>query len=207
MTLETYGLYLLTVLLFFAHPPGPSQLLFISGSIRHGLRGAVPIMAGDLSANAIQIALAGFGLASLVALSAEAFTILKWLGVAYLVWVAVAMIRDAGSPRKAAPPPAATLFRRGFLASAANPYAGVVFAALFPQFSDAGGAVLPQVLILGATYLIIDGAILLLMGGFARRLVAALGSRAEVWLQCLSGITLLIVATLIGVRAAPGTGK
>ena len=208
MIVETYILYLGTVLLFFAHPPGPSQLLFIGGSLQHGLKGAMPIMAGDLSANAIQIVIAGFGLASLIALSATAFTVLKYLGVAYLIWMGVRMIRDATRSRTARPAPSrGVLFRRGFMTSAANPYAVVFFAALFPQFISLDAPVAPQVAILGATYLVIDGAILIAMGACATRLVAALGSKFEKWLSITSGAALILAAIAIGLRGEPEAAK
>ena len=201
MTIDAYGLYLLTVLVFFAHPPGPSQLLFVAGSLRHGARGALPIMAGDLSANAAQILAAGFGLAGLVALSGEAFLAIKWLGVAYLVWMGARIIRSAGRGRAGeAAPDRGKLFREGFLTSAANPYAVVFFAALFPQFVDPARALTPQIAILGATYLVIDGAILLAMGAAATRLAAALGGAFERWMGRVSGATLIGTAILIGLR-------
>lgn len=201
MSIETYLIYFGTVLLFFAHPPGPSQLLFIGGAMQHGLKKAMPIMAGDLSANAIQIMIAGFGLASIIALSAGAFTAIKWAGVAYLIWMGLRMIRDATRPAGAKPAPSGrALFRRGFMTSAANPYAVVFFAALFPQFIDPTIPVASQVAILGVTYLIIDGAILLAMGAFASRLVAALGSKFEKWLSILSGVGLIAAAIAIAAR-------
>ncbi len=204
IAMETYLIYLGAVLVFFAHPPGPSQLLFIGGSIQHGLRGALPIMAGDLSANALQMLIAGFGLVSLLSLSANVFGVIKWVGIAYLVWIGIAMIRDAGRAKAArVTPPKGRLFRKGFLTSAANPYAVVFFAALFPQFIDPAAPVAPQILILGLTYLIIDGAILLLMGAMAVRLVAWLGSRAEIALARISGISLIIAACALALRGEP----
>ena len=201
MTLETYIVYLGTVLVFFAHPPGPSQLLFIGGSMQHGLRRALPILSGDLSANALQIAVAGFGLSTLIALSADAFTAIKWAGVIYLVWMGVRIIRDAATPRTIKPAPSSgQLFRLGFVTSAANPYAVVFFAALFPQFIDPAVPVMPQVLVLGVTYLIIDGAILIAMGMFAAKLVAAFGSTVQRWLGIGSGVGLIAAATAIALR-------
>ncbi len=70
MSLETYLAYLATVLVFFARPPGPSQLLFMAHSMQRGVKRSVPVMAGDLSANTIQILIAGFGLAAIATSSA-----------------------------------------------------------------------------------------------------------------------------------------
>lgn len=204
MTLDTYLLYLATVLIFFAHPPGPSQVLFIAGSMQHGLRRALSIMAGDLSANAIQITIAGFGLAGLIAISANVFTAIKWAGIAYLAYLGIKMILQARRARgRVAPPKTSALFRQGFVTSAANPYAVVFFAALFPQFIDPAQPVPLQVLILGATYLAIDGAILLLMGSAAIRLMRLFRPTVERWMGLISGAGLLIAAALLALRGTP----
>ncbi|MEM6824137.1 MAG: LysE family transporter [Pseudomonadota bacterium] len=204
MTIETYLAYLATVLIFFAHPPGPSQMLFVAGAMRHGLRRATPILAGDLSANGLQIIAAGFGLAGLIAASATAFAAIKWAGIAYLLWVGLRIILDArrGSATREAPN-RGQLFRRGFLTSAANPYAVVFFAALFPQFLDPALPLIPQIAILGITYIVIDGAILLLMGGAAERISRALGGAFERWLGYASGAGLIAAAAALALRGLP----
>lgn len=206
MTVETYLAYLATVLLFFAHPPGPSQILFVAGAMRHGTRRALPIMAGDLSANTVQILVAGFGLAGLIAASATAFAIVKWAGIAYLVWIGIRIIRDARPPgHSRGIPRAGDLFRRGFMTSAANPYAVVFFAALFPQFLDPTRPVLLQIAMLGVTYLVVDGTILLLMGGAAERLSRALGGKVAHWLGWFSGAGMIAAAATLAVRGLPET--
>ena len=109
------------------------------------------------------------------AATADALIVLKWAGVAYLLWMAYRTFR--------APPPnlatggrlsntGMTFARRGFITSASNPKAVFFFAALFPQFIDAGLPIWPQLFILGATYLAIDGVILVLYGAIAERSVA-----------------------------------
>lgn len=209
MTLDTYLIYLVTVFVFFAHPPGPSQILFMAGSMQHGVRRALPIMAGDLFANSLQILVAGFGLAGLIAVSANVFSVVKWAGVAYLVYIGVNTILAVRRARSAHPaaPKRSALFRQGFITSAANPYAVVFFAALFPQFIDTGLPVAPQVAILGATYIIIDGSILLIMGSAAASLFRILGSRIERWVGVFSGIGLLGAAAMLAFRGEPGAAE
>ena len=199
MTLSTYLAYLATVLVFFVHPPGPSQLLFMANSMRHGVRGALPTMVGDLSANSVQIIVAGFGLASLVALSAEFFFAVKWAGVLYLVWVGVRTIVSSSRPAAAAQKRDA-LFRQGFITSAANPYAVIFFAALLPQFIDTSQPMTPQIAILGATYIAIDGTILLVMGFTSQRLFALLGSAAHRWANGISGVLMIGAAILLSFK-------
>lgn len=177
MPLETYLLYLAAVAVFFATPPDTSQLLIISNSIRHGLRRSLWTVAGDLSANCLQMTGAAFGLAAIIATSAGAFLWIKWLGVAYLAWIGLQLIlmreeeEQVGASGSASP---AGLYRQGFITSMANPFAVVFFGALFPQFIDPDAAILPQLLILGATYLVVDAAILVLWGWLGTQAVARL---------------------------------
>ncbi|WP_286910259.1 LysE family translocator [Roseovarius sp.] len=177
MLMETYLIYLAAVAVFFATPPDTSQLLIISNSVRYGLRRSAYTIAGDLTANSLQMTGAAFGLAAIIATSASAFVWIKWLGVAYLVWIGLQLILAKDRPEDVAATASgqsARLFRQGFVTSMANPFAVVFFGALFPQFIDPMMPVLPQLLILGLTYLVVDGAILLLWGWLGLRAAAAL---------------------------------
>lgn len=172
MPIETYLFYLAAVAAFFATPPDTSQLLIISNSIRHGLKKSVWTIAGDLSANCVQMIAAAFGLATIIATSASAFLWIKWLGVAYLAWIGLQLILSKETEQNIPANKGGTafrLYRQGFITSMANPFAVVFFGALFPQFINPAIPVLPQLLILGATYIVIDGAILLLWGWLGLR--------------------------------------
>lgn len=177
MTAETYLLYLAAVAVFFATPPDTSQLLIVSNSIRYGVRRSIFTIAGDLSANSLQMTGAAFGLAAIIATSADAFLWVKWLGVAYLVWIGLSIILAKDQSKEVSATGSGQsfrLFRQGFVTSMANPFAVVFFGALFPQFIDPSRPVMPQLLILGATYLVVDGAILLLWGWIGVRAASVL---------------------------------
>ena len=177
MPIETYLIYLAAVAVFFATPPDTSQLLIISNSVRYGLRRSAYTIAGDLTANSLQMTGAAFGLAAIITTSANAFIWIKWLGVAYLVWIGLQFVFSKDQPNDVAATSSAQsyrLFRQGFVTSMANPFAVVFFGALFPQFIDPTLPVLPQLLILGVTYLVVDGAILLLWGWLGVRAASAL---------------------------------
>ncbi len=177
MPIETYLIYLAAIAVFFATPPDTSQLLVISNSIRHGLTRSVFTIAGDLTANCLQMMGAAFGLAAIIATSASAFVWIKWLGVAYLVWIGLQLVlaKDNGVGVEAASSGTSfRLFRQGFVTSMANPFAVVFFGALFPQFIDQALPVIPQLLILGLTYVLVDGAILLLWGWLGLRAAVVL---------------------------------
>lgn len=177
MPLETYLIYLAAIAVFFATPPDTSQLLVISNSVRHGLKRSLYTIAGDLTANSLQMTGAAFGLAALIATSASAFLWIKWLGVVYLVWIGVQLMLSKDPPDGVTPTSSGQsfrLFRQGFVTSMANPFAVVFFGALFPQFIDPTMPVLPQLLVLGVTYLVVDGIILLVWGWLGVRAATAL---------------------------------
>jgi len=197
---ETYLLYLGVLAAFFASPPDTSQLLIVSNSLRHGLRRSLATIAGDLSANAIQMTLAAFGLTAVIAANADALWVVKWAGVAYLAWIGLRLMlgRDRASGPDAAAP--GRLFRQGFVTSSANPYAVVFFGALFPQFIDPAAAILPQLLILGGTYLLVDGLTLLLWGWAARHTLGRVTALTGVWINRISGALMLGAAALLGLK-------
>lgn len=201
MPMETYLIYLGVLAAFFVTPPDTSQLLIISNSLRHGLRRATVTIAGDLTANAVQMSLAAFGLTALIATSAGALSVVKWAGVVYLVWIGLKLLLargGAGTELRAAAP--GRLFRQGFLTSSANPYAVVFFGALFPQFIDPALPVLPQLLILGLTYLVVDGLILVLWGWAAIRTLGRVRRLTGVWINRVSGGLMIAAAVLLGLK-------
>lgn len=200
MLMETYLIYLAAVAVFFATPPDTSQLLIISNSVRYGLRRSAFTIAGDLTANSLQMTGAAFGLAAIIATSASAFVWIKWLGVAYLVWIGLQLILAKDRPEDvaaAASGQSARLFRQGFVTSMANPFAVVFFGALFPQFIDPMMPVLPQLLILGLTYLVVDGAILLLWGWLGLRAAAALRRFSFGLVNKICGALMIAAAMLL----------
>ena len=206
MSVETYLIYLGVLAAFFVTPPDTSQLLIISNSLRHGLRRSLATVVGDLSANSIQMTLAAFGLTAVVATSADALWIIKWLGVAYLAWIGLKLIFSR--EQVDAPTPAGGhLFRQGFVTSMANPYAVVFFGALFPQFIDTGQPVWPQLLILGVTYLLVDGIILVLRGWTARRTIGRLTAMTHQWVNRVSGTLMLGAAVLLGLKDIDQTAR
>ena len=200
MTIETYLLYLGALGVFFATPPDTSQLLIIANSARHGLKKSGWTIAGDLTANILQMTAAAFGIAAVIAASAEAFQIVKWLGVAYLAWIGLRLIisnsqgDDAGADGAGSP---IRLFRQGFITSSANPFAVMFFAALFPQFIDPTAATLPQLGILGGTYLLVDGFILLAWGWLAQRAAVRIRRHAFSLINRVCGTLMLGAAILL----------
>ena len=208
MTGETWLLYVGTVLVFMS-TPGPSHLLMLSTSMSNGFHRSLATAAGDLAANAIQIVLAGFGLAAVITGFRYGLSAVKWAGVAYLIWIGVRQIlasfRQVEESDVAPRVSAKRLWLRGFITSASNPKAVVFFAALFPQFLSSQYPLAPQIAILGATYLIIDGCFLVSYGKGASWLARKMLSHQRVWVDRAAGAGIIGAAVLLGLRATQDT--
>ncbi len=181
--------------------PGPSVLLATANSMNYGVKNTVGTILGDLSANAIQIILSSLGLASIIVSSGEIFSLIKWVGVTYLIYMGITKIvsqpKTGEFTNQKKDKNFLKLYSEGFFMSASNPKAIVFFAALFPLFIDQTLAFIPQILILGATYLIIDGVCLLLYVKFASKLKKYLQNKEKVHLQNKIIGTLLIFSGLM----------
>ncbi|OJJ14683.1 hypothetical protein BKI52_41335 [marine bacterium AO1-C] len=171
--------------------PGPSVLLATANSMKYGTKRTLGTILGDLSANLCQMILASLGLASIVVSSGELFQVIKWCGVAYLIYMGINKIltkpqidlstanEQEGNKRRGF----GKLYLEGFLMSAANPKAIVFFAALFPLFIVSNAPFLPQVVVMAITYLAVDGLSLLIYAQFAERLKLYLENQEKVHLQ------------------------
>jgi threonine/homoserine/homoserine lactone efflux protein len=186
MTLELWLSFVGTVLII-GITPGPSVLLATANSMSYGTKKTLGTIFGDLTANSLQIILSSAGLASIVISSGEVFSAIKWIGVGYLIYMGLNKILSkpvAGNFKKQQKERSFfKLYQEGFLMSASNPKAIVFFAALFPLFIHEQHAFVPQVLILGITYLAIDGICLLVYVSFASKLKQYLEDAQKVHLQ------------------------
>ncbi|MEM8794289.1 MAG: LysE family transporter [Pseudomonadota bacterium] len=203
MSFEIWTIYVATVLAFMI-TPGPSQLLMLSNSMVHGFRPSLATAAGDLSANALQMLAAGLGLAAILVASQGALTVIKWAGVAYLIWMGIRMWRNAGRFKSGTHAGRAAakrvLWLQGFMTSAANPKAVVFFAALFPQFIDPSAPLAPQLLILSLTYIAIDGTFLVSYGAGAGYIASRLKGRATAIVHRVGASFLIGAALLLGLK-------
>ncbi|WP_170428982.1 LysE family translocator [Ruegeria arenilitoris] len=202
MSFDIWLTYVATVLLLMS-TPGPSQLLMLSNSATNGLGRGVFTAAGDLTANLLQMLAAGLGLAAIIAASGTALAVIKWLGVAYLVYLGVKMIIKADRKEAHTAPLASrkSLWMQGFITSAANPKAVVFFAALFPLFIDGALPFWPQFAILSVTYLTLDGLFLTAYGGSASWLATRLKGSARLWLDRAGGGFMILAAILLGLKS------
>ena len=202
MELQTWVLYVLTVLALMS-TPGASQLLMLSNSATHGFKKSLATATGDLSANSLQMLAAALGLGVIVTSSETALQAIKWLGVAYLIWHGLRIIKTAkplSIQKDKGKQFDKTLFFQGFITSASNPKAVIFFAALFPQFIVYDDSFWLQFFVLSVTYLTIDGLFLCAYGWSAERIISLLKPKASIWVNRVGGLFLLLAALLLGLK-------
>lgn len=138
--------------------PGPSVLFTISRAMVLGRKAALLNVVGNAGGAAVQIIAVAAGLGALVAQSVAAYTVVKWVGAAYIVYLGVQAIRhrragdeiDAATPQVAR---ASRVLREGFVVGLTNPKTIVFLVAMLPQFvARELGAVPLQMLVLGAVF-------------------------------------------------------
>lgn len=138
--------------------PGPTILLVISYALGHGRRAAAPIVAGVALGDFTAMTASMLGLGALLAASAELFTILKWVGAAYLVYLGIQLWRapvgDAAATAAPMQKPG-RMFAHAWLVTALNPKSIVFFVAFLPQFLVLSEPMLPQMAIFEATFLVL----------------------------------------------------
>ena len=137
--------------------PGPTVLLVISYALGHGRRSASSTVAGVALGDFTAMTASMLGLGALLATSAALFTVLKWVGAAYLVFLGVKLWRApvAEAAVDAAAPIArpGRIFLHAYAVTALNPKSIVFFIAFLPQFLDGARALLPQLVIFEASFL------------------------------------------------------
>jgi threonine/homoserine/homoserine lactone efflux protein len=158
--------------------PGPSVLYIVTQSVSHGRRAGIVSVAGITTGTLVHIVAATVGLSALLASSALAFDVVKYLGAAYLI--AVGVRRLAGWERESVLRPRDTrdlgrLYRQGIVVNALNPKTALFFLAFLPQFVDPGrGMPWLQVLALGLLFAALgfcsDGVWALVAGTLGERL-------------------------------------
>jgi threonine/homoserine/homoserine lactone efflux protein len=151
MEISTLLMYL-TALAAVYLLPGPDMALVVATGAARGRRTALLTALGIAASRAVHVMLSGAGLAALLAAHPRMLDVVRWVGAAYLCFIAVQLLRADldKAPAAAAPRPAGSFLLRGFLTNLMNPKA-LLFCSLFlPQFISAGSSLPLQYLLLGA---------------------------------------------------------
>lgn len=164
--------------------PGAGAVAAMSAGLNHGFRRGYITTLGLVLGIWTQIVVVGVGLGAVVAASSTAFLVIKWAGVAYLVWLGIQQWRAPAVPlathAEVAPKVAArTMIFRAWVINALNPKGTVFLLAVMPQFLNLAEPLLPQYLVIAATLAFTD---LVVMAGYtalAARVLRALKSESH----------------------------
>ncbi len=151
--------------------PGAGAVAAMSAGLNHGFARGYFLTFGLIVGIWTQVLVVGVGLGALIATSSLAFSIIKWAGVAYLVWLGIQQWRAPATPLVASAAEAGahvtvarrTLFLRGWGVNAVNPKGTVFLLAVVPQFLDLGHALWPQYGVIALTLAFTD---LVVMAGY-----------------------------------------
>lgn len=166
-----------TTAILLALAPGPDNLFVMTQAAQQGRTAGLFVTLGLCTGLLFHTAAVTFGLAALFKASAEAFTLLKFIGAGYLLYLAWLSFRAGTAASSAATITAlgsAALYRRGIIMNITNPKVSIFFLAFLPQFTDpAKGALSAQLLLLGVIFIIatiiVFGAISILAGYFGEQ--------------------------------------
>lgn len=166
-----------TTSVLLALSPGPDNLFVMTQAGRHGRKAGLLVTLGLCTGLLFHTAAVTFGLAALFKASAAAFTILKFTGACYLLYLAWKAFRagtESGPTAAADQLNSVSLYRRGIIMNITNPKVSIFFLAFLPQFTDpAKGPLSAQLLLLGGVFIIaamvVFGAISILAGVFGER--------------------------------------
>jgi len=134
--------------------PGPNVALIVANSLAHGVRYGLVTVAGTSTTQGVQLIFVVFGFATVMAAMGAAFEWIRWIGVAYLVYLGIQSLRAPADPldNLAAPrKPIKRMFAEAVLVSATNPKVLLFYGAFFPQFIDADGPIVKQLVFSGSS--------------------------------------------------------
>ena len=188
--------------------PGPSVLFIVTRSVAQGRAAGLVAVLGVHAGSAIHALAATLGISAVLAASATAFTIIKYAGVAYLIWLGVRKLLTRDHAEETVELPVRSkrrMFWEGLVVNVLNPKTAIFFLAFLPQFTDpAAGPVAPQMLVLGLIWIVLgvlsDGSYAVLSSALAGRVRRSMRARRR--LDVGSGLVYLgLAAWLAGEKA------
>jgi threonine/homoserine/homoserine lactone efflux protein len=206
MTLESYLVFLpacFAINMAF----GPNNLLSLTNGAREGVWRATAAASGRLVAFSAMILIAALGLGALLAASELMFTVVKWVGAAYLVYLGIKLLRAGAPALEALDASARSSLRRlmlqEFWVAAGNPKAILVFTAFFPQFLD-GGSYAMSFFVMGATFITLELVAIAVYAAFGGRLGSlARGRRVLGLFNRISGSLMIAFGLMLALTRRP----
>ena len=200
--------------------PGADMALIMRQVFLGGTRLAQRTIFGNLSGLVVHAAALAVGLSALLVASAEAYTVVKLAGAAYLVYLGVLSLRAAWQSRREGPAPnpavegeavrhgratsvpsTRTAYLQGVISTVLNPKPALLFLTFLPQFVDTSRAVLPQILFLAGVHILVGLVWLTIYAHLIHRAHRTL-TRADVrrWLEGATGVVLIALGLRVAVE-------
>ena len=153
---HTFALFAAASLAFIA-VPGPSVIYIVSRSLAEGRRAGIVSALGIQTGGLVHVLAATIGVSALLASSAVAFSVVKYAGAAYLIYLGLRKLLAGEAPeeRAAGPVGRRQLYWQGVVVNSLNPKTALFFLAFLPQFVDPDGSTRGQLALLGITFVVI----------------------------------------------------
>jgi len=182
--------------------PGPDNLFVLTQSALNGAKSGLWVVLGLCSGLIFHSAAVALGLAALLKASVVAFTVIKFAGVAYLLYLAYQALRapvqalGQDAPKRSA----FSLYCRGLIMNITNPKVAIFFLAFFPQFTDPTyGPMIGQIALLGSVFIIMTflvfGGVAVLAGGLSDRMART--PKVQLWMNRVAGVVFIGLAAKI----------
>ena len=192
-------LLFIQIILFLFITPGSPRVLVVSYAMTYGMKKTVWTALGDISANAMQMIVVTFVIGSLLIRYPQIMVVMKWLGVAYLLYLAYVLyrtrVKNFNSSKEDASKNSLSFFRDGFMVAGLSPKALIFFGAIFPNFMDFNGNYIGQFIILAITYVVLDFTTLIIYGMGAKKISLWLQANPKT-INLVSSAALLIIALI-----------
>ena len=189
----------LQIILFLFITPGTPRIVIISYSMNYGVQKCIWTALGDVTANFIQATLVIFVIGSFFSENSNLLNIFKWIGVAYLLYLALDLYKSKPKNLNSNIPNTKSFFsffKDGFIVAGTSPKAWMFFPLIFPQFIDFNSNYLVQFIILITTYVVLDFLSLVAYALFAQKLIIWLKTNPKV-INTISACVLIIIAFII----------
>lgn len=195
MNLDIWLAYLF-VTTFILIVPGPTIILVISQAVTHGRRSVVPLVLGVVFGDFTAMTLSLLGLGAIMSASAALFTLFKWVGALYLLYLGIRLWKtspnDDTFQKREKDSSKGSLFKSSFIVTALNPKGIAFFVAFLPQFISPDKPVSNQLLILGGTFLflaLINAALYAVFASQLREVIKT--ARVRRWFNRCGGSALI----------------
>ena len=187
------------IILFLFITPGSPRVLIVSYAMRYGMKKTIWTALGDISANTIQMIVIVSGVGSLLLSYPQILSVMKWLGIIYLLYLAYGLIQSQSTnisiEKIDINKKKSSFFKDGFIVAGLSPKALIFFGTIFPSFIDFEKNYIVQFFILGISYVTLDFISLMAYGLTANKIVVWLKANPKT-INYISSIALIIIAII-----------